>query len=141
MTLETEILLNQIAQGVRPMQEGIALVSRGASAHDAWISLRMMVCQARPRLHDVEEAIASAGLKPTYTPCVLLLKDQRPNQIEKVAALPANEAEKAFRLLVTVFAVADRRRRESCPANCQHGWHRDFSDPNVLAEIRQRGYV
>lgn len=141
MSLETEILLNQIAQEVRSVEEGLQLITSSDGAEDLWLALRMMVRQAHPTALDVEEAIVSAGLKPTYTPCVLLLKDQRPHQVQRVMTLPENELEKAFRLLLAVFAIADRRRQESCPVNCQHGWHRDFSDADVLAEIRRRGCI
>lgn len=141
MSLETEILLNQIAQGVRSVDEGLHLITRSDAAEDLWLALRMMIRQAHPTALDVEEAIVSAGLKPTYTPCVLLLKDQRPHQTQRVTALPENEFEKAFRLLLAVFVIADRRRQQSCPVSCQHGWHHDFADADVLAEIRERGYI
>ncbi|MFE2263165.1 DUF5958 family protein [Streptomyces griseosporeus] len=40
------------------------------------------------------------------------------------AGLPAAEHVQAFRVLVSVFAVADTRRRETyCNGACGHTWH------------------
>lgn len=40
------------------------------------------------------------------------------------AALPADEHVTAFRVLVSVFSVADTRRRETCcKGTCGHAWH------------------
>jgi hypothetical protein len=141
--LENEILLNQIAQGVRPLEDGLKLLAEISpmTRKELWSLLGMMVTQAHPTLEDVEEAIKSSNLKPSFTPCVLMLKDQRPHQVQRITQLPENEAEKSFRLLIAVFAIADRRRRSSCPKDCCHGWHRDFGDPSILKEIRKRGYI
>ena len=141
--LENEILLNEIAQGVRPLEDGLKLLAEitPVTRKELWSSLRMMVQQAHPTLEDVEEAIKSSNLKTSFTPCVLMLKDQRPHQVQRITQLPENEAEKSFRLLIAVFATADRRRRSSCPKDCCHGWHRDFGDPSIVKEIRKRGYI
>ncbi|MFF4433976.1 DUF5958 family protein [Streptomyces sp. NPDC001513] len=40
------------------------------------------------------------------------------------SGLPADEHVKAFRVLLSVFAVADTRRRETyCKGACGHAWH------------------
>ena len=141
--LENEILLNQIAQGVRSLEDGLKLLAEipPVTRKELWSSLRMMVQQAHPALDDVEEAIKLSNLKPSFTPCVLMLKDQRPHQVQRITQLPENEAEKSFMLLIAVFAITDRRRRSSCPKDCCHGWHRDFGDPSILEVIRKRGYI
>ncbi|MGW9438089.1 DUF5958 family protein [Streptomyces sp. NPDC055607] len=41
-----------------------------------------------------------------------------------LAALPADEHVEAFRVLVSVFSVADTRRGETyCGGACKHAWH------------------
>ena len=138
MGLETEILLNQIAQGIRPIEDAVSV---GVASEELWESLRRMVQQAHPSREDVEAAIGAAGLERTFTPCVLLLKDRTPARLAQVSELRGKDAERALRLLLAVFSVADARRRASCPPACHHGWHRDLSDPAVLAEIRLRGHI
>ena len=139
--VEIQILLNQIAQGVRYVGDAEELLNDTHSADILWSSLTWMVCQAHPTREDVEVAISESGLKPTYTPCVLLLKDQRQFQIQKIITLPEDEWAKSLRLLIGAFRVSDARRREVCGSDCHHGWHADFGDSKVLASIRDRGYV
>ena len=139
--VEIQILLNQIAQGVRSVGDAEELLHDTHSADILWNSLSFMVCQAHPTREDVEVAISESGLKATYTPCVLLLKDQRQFQIQKIIQLPEDEWTKSLRLLIGVFRVRDARRREACGTDCHHGWHADFADSTVLAAIRDRGYV
>ena len=81
--------------------------------------------QAHPLANEGTEAIVMSGMKPTFTPCVMLSKVQFPERaVHCIAALPADEQIKSFRLLFCLFAIADQRRREQmCRGSCSHDWH------------------
>ncbi|WP_255431316.1 DUF5958 family protein [Streptacidiphilus sp. PB12-B1b] len=87
--------------------------------------MREYCIQARATVEDAPESIRSAGIRPTHTPAVLIARGQMSVQLAKVVGLPQDERVKAFRPLVALLGVADRRRRERfCAAGCSHAWHR-----------------
>jgi hypothetical protein len=139
MRIEEKILLNQLAQGILKFQEGERwFLSLGGNDRRAALGeLNMMIVNTHPRKEDIPIAITSSGLKPTYTPCVLLQNGEI-LALGKIAGLPDNELLKAFRLLVALLSVSDRRRRTEKPLDTRnHWWHRDLSDLNVIAAIKQ----
>jgi hypothetical protein len=88
------------------------------------IDLVMFALQAGARPSDAEPAIARSGLKPTFTPCVLLKRSPLSSSLAKIRQLPPNEQEKSFRLLVALYRIADDRRRSTrCAGGCSHWWH------------------
>lgn len=116
-----EVILNELAQGLRPTAEGVEWFE-GLSEDDQRKILHALVLfcgQARAREDDVPESIARSGIRPTHTPAVMLTKwrfgmDQ----------LPAYELTESFRLLVALFSIADTRRRTLyCAGGCGHAWH------------------
>lgn len=130
---ERDVILNELAQGLRPMSQGIewfdALVPEKQS--ETLLFLRHHCVQARAVAEDGPESIRRAGLRPTHTPAVLITCGPIDQQLGKIARLaPVDERRKAFRLLVAVLAVADERRRERfCCGVCGHWWHRlDVAD-------------
>ena len=134
------VYLNQLAQGVVPAPDGEAWFAalppalQGAALRE----LSMMVGQAGARDADVGPAIARSGLRPTFTPCVLLAKGPLRQRLGQAARLPADEGPKTFRLLLALLALADeRRRRERCAGGCSHWWHLDLRDPAVVARLQQ----
>ncbi|MET9595657.1 DUF5958 family protein [Streptomyces sp. NPDC006516] len=62
--------------------------------------------QAHITAADGQVGVARSGVKPTATPSVMICKDPPRYGF---AALPADEHIKAFRVLVSVFSVADTR--------------------------------
>ncbi|WUC69196.1 DUF5958 family protein (plasmid) [Streptomyces sp. NBC_00539] len=128
MVNERDVRLNELAQGLRPMSEGIEwfddLVPEDQS--EVLLFLRHHCVQARAVADDVQESIRRAGLRPTHTPAVLISRGRIDEQLGKIAGLtPLGERRKAFRLLIAVLAVADERRRERfCSGGCGHWWHR-----------------
>ncbi|MFF8931260.1 DUF5958 family protein [Streptomyces longwoodensis] len=118
--------LNELAQGLRPAAEGVDWFE-GLSEDEQRKVLRALVefCgQARACEDDVPESIARSGIRPTHTPAVMLTKWRF-----GMAALPAYELAKSFRLLVALFSIADIRRRIlHCADGCGHEWH-NLSDP------------
>ncbi|MEH0545674.1 DUF5958 family protein [Streptomyces sp. B21-105] len=113
--------MNELAQGLRPTAEGVEWFE-GLSEDGQRKVLHSLVefCgQARACEDDVPESIARSGIRPTHTPAVMLTKWRF-----GMAALPAYELTKSFRLLVALFSIADTRRRtRHCADGCGHEWH------------------
>ncbi|CAL9510313.1 DUF5958 family protein [Streptomyces sp. enrichment culture] len=124
---ERDVLLNELAQGLRPMSQGLAWFdSLGREEQsEVLLFLRHHCVQARAVAEDAPESIRRAGLRPTHTPAVLLSRGRIGEQLGKIAGLgPVDERRKAFRLLMAVLAIADARRRERfCRDGCGHWWH------------------
>jgi Family of unknown function (DUF5958) len=140
MKIDEQILLNQLAQGLIDLSEGERWFrTLGEGEKRAVLQdLNFMIANSSPHAEDVAEAIRGSGLKPTYTPCVLLKTGDLRLQLAKLANLPENELAKAFRLLLTLFGVSDGRRRREKPIDTEnHWWHRDLNDPMVIAKIKQ----
>ncbi|MFJ9343760.1 DUF5958 family protein [Streptomyces sp. NPDC101733] len=119
----TEQVVNEIAQGLRTLDEGTAwfsvlsLTGRRTVLREAG----GYVMQAHITAADGRAGVARSGVKPTANPAVMICMDP-PRW--GFANLPADEHVKAFRVLVSVFAVADARRRETyCKGKCGHAWH------------------
>ncbi|MFJ3882624.1 DUF5958 family protein [Streptomyces sp. NPDC090077] len=127
MVNERDVLLNELAQGLRPMSEGIEWFdSLGPDEQSVvLLFLRHHCIQARAVAADAPESIRRAGLRPTHTPAVLISRGRIDEQLGKIAGLrPRDERRKAFRLLTAVLTVADARRRELyCSGGCGHWWH------------------
>ncbi|MEX0174407.1 DUF5958 family protein [Streptomyces sp. LMG1-1-1.1] len=125
---ERDVLLNELAQGLRPMSEGIEWfdVLGQEEQSEVLLFLRHHCVQARAVTEDAPESICRAGLRPTHTPAVLISQGRIDEQLGKIAGLaPLDERRKAFRLLISVLAIADARRRErDCSGGCSHWWHK-----------------
>ncbi|MCQ6556203.1 DUF5958 family protein [Streptomyces sp. C10-9-1] len=120
---ETERVVNEIAQGLRALDAGAEWFSGLAP------TLRQQVLddvagyamQAHVTAADGREGVARSGVKPTANPAVMICMDPPRYGFSD---LPSAEHPKAFRVLVSVFAVADTRRRERyCKGDCGHAWH------------------
>ncbi|MFH8371171.1 DUF5958 family protein [Streptomyces sp. NPDC018031] len=124
---ERDVLLNELAQGLRPMSEGIEWFDDLGSKEqsEVLLFLRHHCVQARVVPEDAPESIRRSGLRLTHTPVVLISRGRIDMQLGKIAGLtPVNERRKAFKLLIAVLAVADGRRRERfCSHGCGHWWH------------------
>ncbi|MFJ7491187.1 DUF5958 family protein [Streptomyces sp. NPDC097727] len=122
------IILNELAQELRPMSQGIEWFE-SLSAEEQSNTLRLLshfCIQARATTEDGPESIRRSGLRATHTPAVLIARGRISQQLGKIANLtPHDERLKSFRLLIAVLAVADERRRERfCSDGCGHAWHR-----------------
>ncbi|QXE36418.1 hypothetical protein KQY30_21425 [Streptomyces sp. GMY02] len=125
---ERDVLLNELAQGLRPMSEGIEWFDGlgREEQSEVMLHLRHHCVQARAVAEDAQEAIHRAGLRLTHTPAVLISRGRIDEQLGKIAGLtPLDERRKAFRLLIALLTIADTRRRERfCSDGCGHWWHR-----------------
>ncbi|WP_243766246.1 DUF5958 family protein [Streptomyces sp. GC420] len=125
---ERDVLLNELAQGLRPMSEGIEWFDGLGQEEqsEVLLFLRHHCVQARAVAEDAPESIRRAGLRPTHTPAVLISRGRIDEQLGKITILaPLDERRKAFRLLIAVLTIADaRRRKRFCSGGCSHWWHR-----------------
>ncbi|WP_406335660.1 DUF5958 family protein [Streptomyces sp. NBC_00203] len=124
---ERDVMLNELAQGLRPMSQGIEWFDAlGPEAQSETLRYLSHYCiQVRAVAEDGPESIRRAGLRPTHTPAVLITRGRIDQQLGKIASLiPLDERRKALRLLIAVLAIADGRRRERfCADGCGHWWH------------------
>ncbi|MGW6617035.1 DUF5958 family protein [Streptomyces erythrochromogenes] len=108
ITTERDTILNELAQGLRPMSQGVEWFD----AHDPDEQAETLLFLR----HHCVQARASA---------VLITRGPIDMQLGKIADLtPVDERRKAFRPLVAVLSIADERRRERfCSGGCGHWWH------------------
>ncbi|MEU5145669.1 MULTISPECIES: DUF5958 family protein [Streptomyces] len=86
--------------------------------------------QAHITAADGREGVARSGVKPRANPSVMICMDPPRYGF---AGLPADEHVKAFRVLVSVFSVADTRRRLTyCKGTCGHAWHNLPTSPGEM---------
>ena len=137
--IEYEIRLNQIRQGVITGEDGLEWFAglEGTEQKSVLCTLNYMCMQAGPMTADVPLAILDAGLKPTFTPCVMLKSGKIRTASSKALHLPSTEYLKLFRLLIALFKIADQRRAELCVPDCRHWWHQDLASEAVLLTIRE----
>jgi hypothetical protein len=140
LSVDEEILLNQLAQGIVSESEGNAWfqAKKEDGKRRLLLGLNALILQASPRQEDASVAIAEARLKHTLTPSVLIMKPDLKVQLAKLVRLPEAELTHVFKLLIKLLAVADNRRRREKPLDLvNHWWHRDLSDPEVVNDIKR----
>lgn len=120
--------LNRLAQGLIPWDEGVIWFNGLSTLEKSGVlrDLAGIARQSHPRADEVEPAMRLAALSPTCTPCALVrMATVFPERaFQRVIALPENEWEKSFRLLLALLAIADARRRNTqCAEGCSHEWH------------------
>lgn len=122
-----EININRAAQGFITNDEIVKWFKflSPESKKEALSNLVYCATQAHPTKEEVELAISSSKLKPAFTPCVILKSVNIPEKsFHRIISLPEDEQEKSFILLLSLFALADKRRREThCINGCSHEWH------------------
>lgn len=122
----TELHLNKIAQGFISIQNGIDWFDSFDLNEKKEIlqSLSVILTQAHPTSDEIANGIEQSKLQTTFTPCVLMVQKPFKEAIAKIRNLPECEWEKSFVLWLSIFSIADRRRRETeCSDGCAHEWH------------------
>lgn len=99
-----------------------------------------MALQAGCVPSDTDPATETFGLKPGWTPLVLMRLGSPKVQLATVLGLPEEEEELSLLTLLALLGVADARRRTArCATGCPHWWHRDLEDATVRNSILQSG--
>jgi hypothetical protein len=86
----------------------------------------LMLLQAKLMEGDAQAAISRAGMRPSLPQCAVLVRgDLRwADRLASVGKASVNERERAFSLLLSLFWIADGRRRSTrCANGCSHWWH------------------
>jgi hypothetical protein len=123
---ERELKINEIAQGLVSLDEGLKWFDGETvdSRADIMRSLDLCVFQSHPSIDDIEQGIKKSGLEESYSPCVLIRKKPLNQVGQKILEMPELDLRRSFILLISVFSVADLRRRETqCKDGCTHDWH------------------
>lgn len=123
---ERELKINQIAQGLMSLEDGLKWFDgvTADSRADIMRSLDLCIFQSHPSIDDIEQGIKKSGLKESYSPCVLIRKKPFNQVRQKILEMPALDLRRGFILLISVFSVADSRRRMTqCKGECGHDWH------------------
>jgi hypothetical protein len=120
-------MLNRVAQGRLPFAAAVRwFESLPEAEQPGWLKTIAFIChQTHPLPAEIDGAIVLAQLRPTFTPCVMLRTAARPEHaLDRIAALPTGERQKAFRLMFALYCIADTRRRQTqCKNGCSHEWH------------------
>ncbi|MGA5198733.1 DUF5958 family protein [Streptomyces exfoliatus] len=120
---ETERVVNEIAQELRTLDDGEAWFSGLTLARRQKVLQEAAgyAMQAHITAADGRAGVTRSGVKPTANPSVMICMDPPRYGF---ADLPADEHVKAFRVLVSTFAIADTHRRQTyCKSTCTHAWH------------------
>ncbi|KES06298.1 hypothetical protein BU52_14605 [Streptomyces toyocaensis] len=123
---ERAMVLNGLAQGIHPLDQGVDWFESlaGTEQFEVLRDLAGFCIQARALTEDGSESIRRAGIRPTHTPAVLITRGRLTEQLTKIINLPQDERVMAFRRLVALLGVADKRRRARfCAHGCSHAWH------------------
>lgn len=111
----SERVINQVAQGLLGLEESVSWFSFLEQPEQKAV-LREVVryaMQAHATAEDGREGVTRSGVKPTATSAVLVVREPLLDQMGKIINLPVAEYAKAFRVLLSTFAVTDTRRRQT----------------------------
>ena len=136
----TTLVINQYGQGLisaDPILKEFELLGLTEKAtFFNW--MLFLIQQSKPQVEDIEPAIIESGLKPTFTPCVLLRKGVETYHLRKIVGLPEMESQKVFLLLMALFKKAYERRFIAEKNDPHKWWYWDLSDQEKLKEVLKR---
>lgn len=137
MRLEEEIIVNKYAQGLISAESlSETFAQKDWAQKKSFLNdLLYLIMQSKPTKEDIEPAIKNSGLKPTFTPCILLQKGVANHQIKHIIELPEPELDKANILLLNLFKVAFKRRFDIEKNNPDKWWYWDLSDSEKVEMI------
>ncbi|WP_343608390.1 DUF5958 family protein [Chryseobacterium oranimense] len=132
-----QIFINKYAQGLTSIETFKMLFSnfKIEEKRDYLEEIVSLIIQSKPKNEDIDLAINESGLRPTFTPCVLLRKGIAKHSLMKLINLPESELEKTLILLMNLFKIAYTRRFIEEKNNPGKWWYWDLSQPNIEYEI------
>ncbi|WKX73555.1 DUF5958 family protein [Streptomyces sp. XD-27] len=122
----SERIINEVAQGFRAFEEAVTWFSSLELGEQRAVLQEVVrySMQAHATAQDGRDGLLRSGVKTTMTPAVLIVRERILEQMGRIINLPPSEYLNAFRVLLSVFVVADTRRREAeCRGACGHAWH------------------
>jgi len=140
MNLQQEILINKYGQELieinffKDFFSNFNLLEK----RDYLSSLLELIFQSKPNDKDIEIAITLSGLKPTFTPCVMIKKGVMNHNLIKLIGLPETELDKVLILLMSLFKVAYQRRFIIEKNNPNKWWYWDLANPLMEDKICEK---
>lgn len=140
LTIQELLLLNQYVQGIVSRDEinkwffSFNENDKQSVVKNIWV----LAIQAKVKENDIKNAMLAAGLKPAHTPVVMITngKDALYNRGYRLSTLKGIVLNQVFLLVLECFVVADNRRKEKeDPLHCNHWWHKDLSDEQIIKNI------
>tara|TARA_R110000772_G_scaffold20466_2_gene56696 strand:- start:19919 stop:20305 length:387 start_codon:yes stop_codon:yes gene_type:complete len=126
---EQEIIINQIAQNLISIEDGISWYDSLSDSDKKYVLSKTIffIEQSHPNDELINKSINNIPLKPTMTPIVLLKTYSLNIAMGKILKLPEYEYRKSFISLITIFKNSDSHRRDNiCKDRCEHYWHQDL---------------
>ncbi len=123
---EEEIIINKIAQDKLDFDKGVKWFEELVDDRKKEVieKLTVFIKQSHPTKESIDSGLDSVPIKPTMTPMIILRTKELKIALDKIKALPKDEWNKAFVTMLSVFKVADTKRRETfCKDGCTHEWH------------------
>lgn len=123
---EEEIIINKIAQDKLDFKEGVKWFDELVDDKKKEVvdKLTVFIQQSHPTKDSVDSGLDSAPIRPTMTPVIIFRTKELKIALDKIKTLPKDEWNKAFVTMLSVFKVADTKRRETfCKDGCTHEWH------------------
>ena len=143
LSIDELILLNQYAQKIISKNDVIDWYALFEEADRQSIvkSIWSLALQAQVVENDVLLAAKTANLKSTHTPTIMLLKGKDPfrNRGYNLSKLKGTTLNQAFEIVLECFVLAEQRRKsKEDSTNCNHWWHKDLSNKEIINEILSR---
>lgn len=140
MEIEKELLINKYGQNLIDKYHIISEFNLLTTKEKIifLMDLRYLIIQSKAKNEDIELAINNSGLKPSYTPCIMIQKGINAYQLEKIAHLPENELEKSFILFINIFKIAYERRYILEKNNPNKWWYWDLSNEYNIKLIKNK---
>lgn len=123
---EINIQINSFAQNLIPIDEVMNWfdLQDDKLKKDILIQIWNFLVNAHPTLEEINEGINKSEQKDTYTAAILLKRFSFKEAQHKIFQLPDNELRKTFKYVISIFKIADTRRRiVECKGQCGHFWH------------------
>jgi len=123
---EEEIIINKIAQDKLDLGKGVKWFDELVDDRKKEVieKLTVFIQQSHPTKDSIESGLDLAPIKPTMTPVIIFRTKELKIALDKIKVLPKDEWNKAFVTMLSVFKVADTKRRETfCKGGCTHEWH------------------
>lgn len=140
MRIKEEMLINKCGQFLVNENEILVRFDNltDIQKKEYLLNLIELILQSKPEESDIEIAIKSSQLRPTYTSCVLLRNGIKYYNFKKVVDLPSSEQLKSLVLFLNLFRVAYQRRFGEEKNQCAKWWYSDLSDERNVELILEQ---
>jgi hypothetical protein len=141
-SIDEQIFINQYSQNIYSLEKMEEWFNDRDynDKKDVILNLLNMVIQVHATYEEILYIAESLGLLSSTSAIKLLNKNKPYSKYGyELADLPEKELNKCFKLLISVFALADNRRKnKECISGCRHWWHQDLSDKSFLEKLKNR---